>query len=315
MLDRRPILALAVVACLVLAGCGGSGGSGAATTVGSHDQAAETAHTAADGAQQYESGDAGGGDRADGGNDRPAAVQPALVRTGTVSIRVDDYDAARRNVASKARSMGGYVGESNENLHREGNRTWRTGYVVVRIPSDSFSGMLDAAKAEGTVVNEKTKTKDVSDQLVDLEARLENLRAKRDRLREFYDRANGTDELLQVENRLSSVQGKIERLKAEKRSLEDQVAYSTLRVELAEPEPEPSTPTPTTTTTATPYHERSVASAFADSATFLVVLARSTVVTFAYVAPFLLVAAFPVAGLAVLWWRRKTVLDLVDDLR
>lgn len=309
-MPRRPIAAVVLAACLVLAGCAGvgnGGGNGAAdgasaTQASDAMQGAAPATEGGDGGSQSGDGSDGAADPTDLSN---RAARQALVRTGTVTLEVDDYDAARTSLVATVRGMGGFVGDSDQQLHREGNRTWTTGQVVLRVPAERFGDLLSAAKREGTVVSEGTQTRDVGDQLVDLEARLENLRARRDRLRAFYDRANSTEELLAVEERLSSVQGKIERLKAQKRALEEDVAYSTLTVKLREPEPDVES-RETENDDGTAFHRRSVVAAFLDSVDALVVFVRATLVAFAYVAPFLVAFVVPAGALGLVAWRRRS---------
>lgn len=167
-----------------------------------------------------------------------------------------------------------------------------TGTVVLRVPSENYSDLQSDIRGEGTVVSERTGTRDVSDRLVDLEARLTNLRERRDRLRTFYENANGTEELLAIERELSEVQGEIERLEARQRSLEQQVAYSTLRVELREDAPGPQQVN-------TPFHQQSLVSVFLHSVESLYVAGRTVLVAFVAATPWL-----GAAGLAVLGLRR-----------
>ena len=218
-----------------------------------------------------------------------AATDRAIIRNGRMVVEVTNYSTTADAIAARARTAGGYVSDSNSQLHRADGEAWYTGYIVVRVPSEEYEPMQSMVSGQGTVRSEETTTKDVTDQLVDLEARLTNLRERRDRLRTFYDRANTTSELLRIEEELSSVQRDIERLEAQKRSLEQRVAYSTLRVEIHEPAPEPSAQQ-------VPYHERSLVSAFLSSVTDVYVFTRGLLVTAASLAPWLVVLAVPVVG-------------------
>lgn len=287
----------ALVTIVLLAGCTGLGGQGASGADGS-ELSADTARE----------GDGGGGgdsgqqaaveataapqataaeSQSDGaGSTEQAVRQRAIIKTGEMRLRVDNFTRSREAIASRARSLGGYVGDSGQRLHREGDEQWTTGYVVVRVPSGKYERMQDSVATQGTVLSESTSTKDVTDQLVDLEARLENLRSRRDRLRTFYDRANSTEELLRIEAELSEVQGEIERLQAQKRSLEQRVAFSTLRIELREPSPGPDDVT-------TQYHERPLATVFLGSVRDIYVFGRATLVTAAAVLPWLGLVGVP----------------------
>jgi hypothetical protein len=234
----------------------------------------------------------------------------AIIKNGTISIRVDNYDSARKRLRKRTGELGGYVANSGRTLNGHGNRTWVTGYVVLRVPAEQFGQLLRYTKQQGTVENEITASTDVSGKLVDLNARIKNLKSKRDRLRSFYEEANDTDDLLSVQERLSEVQGEIEQLEAKRRALRDRVGFSTLRVEIAEPTPPPAaTPTPTPEPA---YHERSVVTAFLSSVDGVIVMLRTGLVTVSYLLPYLFV--FVVAG-GVLYAVRKPAWRLVIDGR
>jgi len=224
-MDRRLVLAVALAVAVALAGCAGAengdaGGDGLDAQAG--DAGASTGGDGGSGVADLE--------RDAAGESQPeprAQVDRAIIRTGTAEIEVGNFTTARASVVADARARGGYVAGSDARLHRDGNETWQTGYVVLRVPSEDFSATVESARGQGTVLSVSTETEDVTDRLVDLNARLENLRSERDQLRELYDGANSTEETLRVQERLSDVQAEIERLEAQKRSLEDRVAYST----------------------------------------------------------------------------------------
>lgn len=291
MSKKSLVVALSVV--LLLAGCTGMGGNPAGgdgaelATGGGGDAGSEPA---AEGAQQQRA-DTSGGDGGSGSVQVDAAAQQrAIIKTGQMVVEVENFSESRATIASQARQYGGYVSGSNQRLHRTGNETWTSGYVVVRVPNEQYRAMQADVADEGTVLSEETNTEDVTDQLVDLEARLENLRQRRNRLRTFYDEANDTEELLRIEDQLSEVQGQIERLEAKQRSLEQRVAFSTIRVELQEPEPGISQ-------IRTQYHEQSLTAVFLQSVTDVYVFGRATLVTLAAAAPWLGVLALPAFGL------------------
>ncbi|MFC7250325.1 DUF4349 domain-containing protein [Halomicroarcula sp. GCM10025324] len=280
---------LLVALVLLLAGCAGAGNPVSANGGGDGGELAASGDAEAPQEQAQQSGGDGGGSADSVAQADAISQQRAIIRTGRMVVEVDNFSTSRTAVAAEARSLGGYVSDSNQRLHRSGNATWRTGYVVVRIPSEDYESMQEYAGARGTIVSEETETQDVTDQLVDLEARLENLRQRRDRLRTFYSRANDTEELLRIEEQLSEVQGEIERLEAQRRSLEQRVAFSTLRVELREPAPGASD-------IRAQYHQQSLVAVFLGSVEDVYVFGRATLVTGAAALPWLAVLAVPVLG-------------------
>jgi hypothetical protein len=287
----KRLLAVTVVVGLVLvAGCAGMGSGGDSAETGA--QSGGDGGDAGDAAAQRPQQEKGDGGVADEPN---AAVQErAIIRTGTVRLEVENATTTRDHVRTQARDLGGYTSGSELTRHRQNNATWRDGYVVVRVPSENFSAMLTGATARGTVLSENTETEDVTDQLVDLNARLENLRAERDQLRRIYNRSDSTEDVLAVQERLSDVQGEIERLEAQKRSLEDQVAFSTLRVELREPRPEAAR------TMGTPFHEQSPLSALNNSVTTLLQVLRTLFLLGVIAVPWLAAVAVPVSVVGLL---------------
>ncbi|MFC4552502.1 MULTISPECIES: DUF4349 domain-containing protein [Halorussus] len=290
MSKRRWALALAVAALVVLAGCSGSSGDAGSMSGG--------------GAPQTASADAGSNSKATGSNGERAfqsqnlvLQQRTLIRTGRVDLRVDDFEASRRNLTREVRALGGFVSDSSVQVRGTENRSWRTGRVVFRVPKENFSTFLSRAKAEGRVEQSNTKSEDVTEKLVDLEARLKNLRAQRERLRALYQDANDTSTVLEVQQRLSEVQSEIERIEARRKSLRQRVAYSTVTVNLRESSPD------------APYaehrswYETGLLAAFLESVNGVGVVLRGLAVGTAYAAPYVLAFGVPVGGVLAAWRR------------
>lgn len=296
--SRRTVVTVLVLAAVLLAGCSGTGGGPVGLSSDGNEQARATGP--ADGAAT--AGGAEGTPAAQGAESRAAEVQAArsLVRTARVTLEVESVPEVRSELTAAARDRGGFVAASSTTQHDRGNRTWATARIVLRVPSDTFGGTLETVKESGEVRSAESETTDVTDRLVDLEARLENLRAQRDRLRTLYEEANETEDVLRVGKRLSDVQERIERLEGEKQSLEDRVAYSTITVELSEPEPRPDTPTPSAA-----YHETSLTGAVAASVDGVVVAARTGAVTVAYALPYLVAFGLPLSVLGAVVYRRE----------
>lgn len=312
-LHSRTTVALVLVALVALAGCSG----------GTQDRVAPAEEPAA----QDAPGDGGvdvsaeaegpradttGGEEVsfDSGDDRDSATnvqQRARIWTAGVRLTVDDFESARERIVTAARDRGGYLAEASSRVHREDNRSWTTGRVVVRVPSEEFDATMAVVEGTGTVEASDTSTRDVTDQLVDLEARLESARTERDRLRELLQGANDTEDVLAVQRELSEVQTRIERLEAQKRALEDQVAYSTITVELAEPEPGEQPEEDDR------WWETGVVAAFLESVGGVAIALRALVVGIAYALPYALVLAAPFVGGYAVWRRRGSREEAVPE--
>jgi hypothetical protein len=294
----RPIGVLLVVLVL-LAGCGGSAG-GAAGGGGDSAAVAETNVEAERAADAGSGGDGGDAARTDG----TAAAGRSIIRTGEVRLRVENYERARANLTAAVEARGGYVSDSSKRINDRDGASWTAGRVVLRVPAENFSDTMETVENEGRVLESSTSTQDVTDQVVDLQARLDNLRAERDRLRELYQRANDTEDVLAVERRLSEVQTEIERTEARLQNLQRRVSYSTITVEMTEPRPDRPAPDQ--------WYDTPVLAAFLDSVHGVGVVLRAFVVGVAYAAPYLLVFLTPFAVVGALLYRfRRRILG--DD--
>lgn len=221
-----------------------------------------------------------------------------LIHTGEIELLVEDVPEAATQVREMTTGSGGFVSSASQEVHESHNETWRTETLVVRVPSEMFDESLSSFEELGELREYETETEDVTDRLVDLNARLENLRMERDRLRDLFEDANETRDVLAVQSELSDVQEEIERLKAQKQTLEERVAFSTITVHLTEEEPEPEDEPEDPA-----WYEHSVTTAFSQSVDGLLLTMRATVVGLAYVAPYVLVVG-PVTALAAFWYRR-----------
>lgn len=298
MRSSRTIAAVGLALLVVLAGCGGMTGSDSAAPGGADGGGA---------ADRADGGDSGGGSGGggDAGRSYEADVdgdavvhQRMVIRTGEVTLTVDDYEQTRASLTTMARDRGGYVSDSTQQTHRRDNVTWTTGQVVLRVPGDEFSDAVEEVKDHGQVESASTSSEDVTDQLVDIEARLDNLRSERDRLRTLYEEANETEDVLRVSRELSEVQEEIERLEARQRQLESQVQFATITVQIDE-EPE-SAPRPESQA----WWETGVLTAFLSSVSGVITVVQALVVGTAYVAPYVIAFGMPVAALAFLGWHR-----------
>lgn len=295
-MDRTRTLTALVVLLVVLAGCSGGGAGGG-------DAGQADPELAGDGASDAERAATAAPEQdADKSEDTVAAAQAdrAIVRTGRISLTVDSFTTVRTRVGTLARDTGGYVASASRETRGEGNRTWTVGVVTIRVPSEQFSETYDEVQTLGEVREASSDTTDVTDQLVDIEARLETLRAERARLRSLYADANDTETVLRVSQELSDVQTEIERLEAQKRNLENRVAFSTITVEIREERPERPTPTPRPGYADTPIGE-----AFFASVNGVVTAVKAVGVTIAYALPYLLVFGIPLGGLGVVIARRR----------
>jgi chromosome segregation ATPase len=160
-------------------------------------------------------------------------ARKVIYNAGMVLI-VRDTEAAARQVAELATSLGGYVADMNG--YRGSDNILRY-TITLRVPAEQFDAARAALRALAVrVENETLNTNDVTDQYYDLEARLRVLRATEnellDLLRETRERGGKVEDIMAIYRELTSVQGEIESLQGQLNRLEKLVALSTITVEL-----------------------------------------------------------------------------------
>jgi hypothetical protein len=103
---------------------------------------------------------------------------------------------------------------------------------LIRVPSDQLDALMDSVAALGKVEARAVGAVDVTDPVIDAQARLDALRGSRDRLRQLLERAGTVQDVIAVERELARVQGEVESLDARLNALRSQIALSDLAVRL-----------------------------------------------------------------------------------
>jgi len=225
---------LLFVLALAAAGCGaGTAGQPIFENVGDDLRAGE--QPAADEAAP---GASGAGQAYDPAGSSPpipfaALADRQIIKTGEVTVEVDNVAAALGRVRAMALQLGGYVGGSQAGTLED------SATLTLRIPADRFeSALAQLHELEGKVLSEATREEDVTSAIVDLEARIANLEASERQYRALVERAQAIDDILAVQTRLDSVRGEIEQLTAQHEQLSGLAGMSTLTVTLT-PSPTP----------------------------------------------------------------------------
>jgi hypothetical protein len=168
-------------------------------------------------------------DGSGGGDGVGAPVDDAkIIRTGTIDLEVADVAASLTAARDGIRALGGYIGASETASVDD----TPLASVTYRIPVERWEEALDLLRGisgPGTkVVAERTQAVEVTGQIVDLEARIRNLRASESALQAIAAEATRVTDVLEVQAQLTQVRGEIEQLTAQLVALEDQTAYATL---------------------------------------------------------------------------------------
>ena len=156
-------------------------------------------------------------------------AQPMIIRTGSISIIVASTEETMSSISGLASGMEGWVVSSNLYQYGQANR----GNITVRVPVAQFDAAMAQIKALALEVNsESSSGQDVTEEYVDLTARLTNLEATAARVRGFLDEAKDVEDALAVNQELSSLEAQIEQIKGRMKYLSQSAAFSTIEVEI-----------------------------------------------------------------------------------
>lgn len=169
--------------------------------------------------------------------DSETVAERKLIKEFTLDVETKDYDNYINSVRSTISSSGGYIESSNESNTSDFRRFTAT----IRIPVEKAEGFTQSVSSNVTVKNRSESVEDVTEQYVDIEARIKVYKAEEESLIEIMKQAGNVTDLLSVKESLADVRAKIESYTAQLKSLENQTGYSTIRLTVYEVEREVKT--------------------------------------------------------------------------
>ncbi|SNT18822.1 protein of unknown function [Asanoa hainanensis] len=251
----RALAALAaggLAAGLALAGCGagedsGNSGSAVAPAAAGADSAVED--------RTQTSGDAGAGDQAKAAEGAPnqaqaqqggagdvdlAVDQRQIIYTGSIMVRVENVERTAAEITSLVAGAGGFVG--GDKRTDDGGRS--EAVLTLRVPADRFTSVVDEIAGKGTDDRREISTQDVTEDVVDLDARITTQRARVESARRLLGQAKTINDLVSLENELGRREADLASLEGKKRRLADLTALSTITATLLGPEAQAPPPPP-----------------------------------------------------------------------
>ena len=161
------------------------------------------------------------------------AAERMIVRTADIALVVNDVATALDRISELADNLGGYVVSSNS--WKEDDRL--VGIIDIRVPAEDFDYAMGSLRRLAVdITHENTSAKDVTEEYVDLSAKLRNLEATEEQLLRLMEKAEEVEDILSVQRELSKTRGEIEQTKGRMQYLERTSATSLIRVQLNQAE-------------------------------------------------------------------------------
>lgn len=160
-----------------------------------------------------------------------AQSERRLIFRADLDLEVEDPRAAAEDARKFVEARGGFL----ERMEVDGMDTDQTAFAVLRVPQEEYEATLDHLRDSAVeVLRDESARTDVTQEYVDIEARLTNLKAAETELRELMAEARETggttEDIITIYRELTNIRGDIEGLQAQLDALAEQVALSTIHV-------------------------------------------------------------------------------------
>ena len=167
-----------------------------------------------------------------------AAVLPTdrkLIRTIRLEAETEDLTALLDSLTARIGELGGYV-ETKELYNGSSYSGYRRRNLsmTVRIPAEQVDAFVAQVGENANVVSSSETVDDVTLQYVDTESQVQALETEQARLMELLAQAESLDDILLIEARLTDVRYELERYASYLRTLENQVSYATVLMDITE---------------------------------------------------------------------------------
>ncbi len=161
-----------------------------------------------------------------------AEFERKVITTSDISLKVANVSSTMDTITGITLSSGGFVSRSSINAYDFGER----GYMTIRIPQGDFEPVMSELKTLGKVTSLETSGQDVTEEYVDLDARVNILKNQETRLLEILNMTTTVEEVLDVERELGRVRGEIESITGRLKYLDNMVSLATIDISIRGPE-------------------------------------------------------------------------------
>ncbi|CAN5469680.1 DUF4349 domain-containing protein [soil metagenome] len=196
-----------------------------------------------------------------------------VIRTATISVRVDDIEKAEKVVNQSVNKVGGFVDNATSSDLASDNPKMD---IRVRIPVAQFDNIISGFEKLGVRLGKSISSQDVTEQVVDMDARLKSMVAEEDSIRAMLKNAHDMNSVIALQDKLVEIRSAIESLAGQRKSLASQAAFSTITLTLQQ----------SATINAAPKDPNWLTQAWGESTGSLGGVARGLAVLFVWLATF-----------------------------
>ena len=152
-------------------------------------------------------------------------VERKLIKEGRVKFEVDDINLTRKIIFQVVDKYKGYISSDQEfKLPKRKSNT-----IIIRVPAENFDNLLnDATKGVKKFESKKINVKDVTEEFLDIQARLKTKKELESRYLDILKQAKNVTEILKIEKQIGQLRSEIESIEGRFRFLNNKISLSTL---------------------------------------------------------------------------------------
>lgn len=164
------------------------------------------------------------------------AQERKLIKTVDLYVETETYDTLLGNLEKQVTELGGYIEYQYQynGSYYSGYEEVRSTNMTIRIPVKRLDEFVGKVEEQSNVTNKEERVEDVTLQYVDLESRKTALITEQERLIELLAKAETVEDIISIEQRLSDVRYELESMESQLRTLDNQIDYSTINLNIQE---------------------------------------------------------------------------------
>ncbi len=164
------------------------------------------------------------------------SINRKVIRNGDLKLECEKPDETQQRITFIVQNNGGFVVESKLSMSDVKFNERDIVEMTVRVPADKFAETVDQIKtASGRIIQETVRGEDVTEEFIDIDARLKAKKALEHQIMEIMKQTNNLAEALNFHRQLADVRVEIEKIEGRKRFLNDQASLSTIKISLQTP--------------------------------------------------------------------------------
>jgi len=161
--------------------------------------------------------------------DKSKVGKKKIIKDGNISVKANDINASKKGIDDLIKKLNAYY--ESEDLQ---NNDQTISYdLKIRVPADNFEKLISSIEnGKDEIKSKSIQARDVTEEYVDIETRLTNKREYLKRYKELLSKASTVKDILAIEENIRTLQEEIESKEGRLKYLSDQVAFSTLDINL-----------------------------------------------------------------------------------